>query len=79
MAPEEEQVTVEQTKKIIDVVGVSDQSIAIAVGNAIAKAAQTVRNLEWFEVDRIQGRIENSRPLFQVTVRIGFQVENEPV
>ena len=71
--------TVEQTKKIIDVVGVSDQSIAIAVGNAIAKAAQTVRNLEWFEVDRIQGRIENSRPLFQVTVRIGFQVENEPV
>jgi flavin-binding protein dodecin len=72
-------VTVEQTKKIIDVVGVSDQSIATAVGNAIAKAAQTVRNLEWFEVDRIQGRIEGGKPLFQVTVRIGFQVENEPV
>ena len=71
--------SVEQTKKIIDIVGVSDQSIAIAVANAIAKAAQTVRNLEWFEVDKIQGRIEGGKPLFQVTVRIGFQVENEPV
>ncbi|HEX5939621.1 MAG TPA: dodecin [Dehalococcoidia bacterium] len=71
--------TVEQTKKIIDIVGVSDQSIAIAVANAITKASQTVRNMEWFEVDRIQGRIESGKPLFQVTVRIGFQVENEPV
>jgi dodecin len=71
--------TVEHTKKIIDVVGVSDESMAQAVKNAVTKASQTVRNLEWFEVSDIRGRIENNQPVFQVTVKIGFQVENQSV
>ncbi|MEX2237058.1 MAG: dodecin [Dehalococcoidia bacterium] len=71
--------SVEQTKKVIEIVGVSEESIAIAVANAVTKASQTLRNLEWFEVEQIRGRIENSKPVFQVTVRIGFQVENQTV
>ncbi|MPZ24405.1 MAG: dodecin family protein [Dehalococcoidia bacterium] len=69
--------TVEQTKKIVDVVGVSDESIANAVTNAVTRASQTLRGLEWFEVNDIRGRIEGGKPLFQVTVRIGFQIENQ--
>jgi dodecin len=45
----------EKTYKIIEVVGVSDESIHQAVRNALMKANQTLRNLDWFEVDQIRG------------------------
>jgi dodecin len=70
----------DKTYKIIDVVGVSDQSIHHAVRNALAKASQTLRNLDWFEVRNIRGAIlKNGEPEFQVEVRIGFRLEGEPV
>lgn len=72
--------SVENTKKIIDVVGVSDQSIAEAVKNGIERASQTIRGLEWFEVHAIRGRINSNKPEFQVELRIGFALESqEPV
>ena len=40
----------EKTYKIVDVVGVSDQSIHQGVRNALKKASQTLRNIDWFEV-----------------------------
>jgi len=45
----------EKTYKIIEVVGVSDESVHQAVRNALMKANQTLRNLDWFEVDQIRG------------------------
>jgi len=70
----------DKTYKIVDVVGVSDQSIHQAVRNALAKARQTLRNLDWFEVRNIRGAILNSgEPEFQVEVRIGFRLEGSPV
>jgi len=70
----------DKTYKIIDVVGVSDQSIHQAVRNALAKASQTLRNLDWFEVRNIRGAIlKNGEPEFQVEVRIGFRLEGAPV
>lgn len=70
----------DKTYKIIDVVGVSDQSIHQAVRNALAKASQTLRNLDWFEVRNIRGAItKNGEPEFQVEVRIGFRLEGSPV
>jgi flavin-binding protein dodecin len=68
---------VEQTKKVIEVVGVSDESIAKAVANAITRASQTLRGLEWFEVSAIRGRITENKPEFQAEVKIGFQLENQ--
>jgi dodecin len=70
-------VVVEQTKKVIEVVGVSDESIATAVTNAITRASQTLRGLEWFEVAAIRGRIVDNKPEFQAVVKIGFQLENQ--
>ncbi len=67
------------TFKVIDVVGESDESIHQAVRNALKKAGQTIRNIQWFEVDEIRGVVHNNSPVFQVTLRIGFRLEGEPV
>ena len=65
----------EKTYKIIEVVGVSDESVHRAIRNALTKARQTLRNLDWFEVGQIRGAIRNGQPEFQVEVRIGFRLE----
>jgi flavin-binding protein dodecin len=70
----------DKTYKIVDVVGVSDQSIHQAVRNALKKANQTLRHLDWFEVQNIRGAIDSKGdPEFQVTLRIGFRLEGGPV
>ena len=66
------------TYKIIEVVGVSDDSIQQAVRNALTKARQTIRNIDWFEVKEIRGSVNSKgEPQFQVEVRIGFRLEGE--
>jgi dodecin len=69
----------EKTYKIIEVVGVSGDSVQQAVRNAIAKANETVRNIDWFEVRQIRGAVHNGQPEFQVAVKIGFRLEGQPV
>jgi len=66
----------EKTYKIIEVVGVSHESTHHAIRNALAKARQTLRNLDWFEVDQIRGAVRNGQPEFQVQVKIGFRLED---
>lgn len=62
--------------KTIEVTGSSADSVQDAVRKAVAKAAETVRNLEWFEVDSIRGHIEDGAVAhFQVTVKLGFRLE----
>jgi dodecin len=70
----------DKTYKIIEVVGVSDDSIQQAVRKAIDKARQTLRNIDWFEVKDIRGAVgKNGAVTFQVEVRIGFRLEGSPV
>lgn len=70
----------DKTYKIIEVVGVSDDSVQQAVRNAITKARQTIRNIDWFEVGNIRGSVNKEGDLtFQVEVRIGFRLEGDPV
>ena len=70
----------DKSYKIIDIVGVSDDSIQQAVRNALAKAAKTIRNVDWFEVKDIRGAVhKNGTPEFQVEVRIGFRLEGDAV
>ena len=65
----------ENTYPIIEVVGVSDDSIHQAVRNALTKSAQTIRNIDWFEVGQIRGAVSHGKPTFQVAVKIGFRYE----
>ena len=70
----------DKTYKIVEVVGVSDEGIDHAVRNALSKATQTLRNIDWFEVKDVRGSVgKNGAPTFQVEVRIGFRLEGDPV
>jgi flavin-binding protein dodecin len=63
--------------RLSEIVGSSPVSVDEAVRNAIAKAGRTVRNIEWFEVKEIRGQVvDNGVAYFQVTVKIGFRVED---
>jgi flavin-binding protein dodecin len=68
----------DKTYTIVDVVGVSEDSIHQAVRNALTKAGQTLRNIEWFEVKNIRGGLLSGRVAFQVEVKIGFKMEESP-
>ena len=64
------------TYKVTEVVGTSSDSIQQAVRNGIARASETLRNLDWFEVTEIRGHIVDSNVgHFQVTMKIGFKLE----
>lgn len=66
----------DQVYKIIELTGSSADSIQDAVRVAVAKAAETVRNLEWFEVVETRGAIADQKlTQFQVTVKIGFRLD----
>ena len=63
--------------KKIELVGSSPNSIEEAVQNAVAKAAQSLRNLRWFEVVETRGQIENNKIAhWQVTIKVGFTLED---
>jgi flavin-binding protein dodecin len=63
--------------KTIELVGSSSKGMEDAVQKAVAKAAETVRNLRWFEVLDTRGHIEGARVAhWQVTLKIGFTLEN---
>jgi flavin-binding protein dodecin len=62
--------------KSIEITGSSATSIDDAIRGAVAKASQTVRNLEWFEVGEVRGHIEDGQVAhFQVTVKLGFRLD----
>ena len=65
------------TYKVTEVVGSSSESIQQAVRNGVQKAAQTLRNLEWFEVSEIRGHIvDGDVGHFQVTMKLGFRLDD---
>jgi dodecin len=62
--------------KKIELVGTSGTSFEDAIAVAIAKAAQTVHNMSWFEVDEQRGSIVDGKiQQYQVTISVGFKVE----
>ncbi|MEZ4869099.1 MAG: dodecin family protein [Caldilineaceae bacterium] len=62
--------------KQIELTGTSESTIEEAVERAVAKAAQTVRNMRWFKVIETRGVIaDNQVEQWQVTVKIGFTLE----
>ena len=62
--------------KILELTGSSTSGIEDAVSTAIAKAAETVRNMQCFEVVETRGHIQDGKVAhWQVTVKIGFTLE----
>jgi len=62
--------------KKIEIVGSSPVSVDDAIKSGIEKAAESVHNMQWFEVGEIRGDIEEGKVAFvQVTMKVGFTVE----
>jgi flavin-binding protein dodecin len=63
--------------KSVEITGTSPVGVKEAIDGAIAKASQSLRNLDWFEVIDIRGHIEDgSVAHYQVTLKIGFRLED---
>ena len=63
--------------KSVEITGTSPAGVKEAIDGAIAKASQTLRRLDWFEVISIRGQIEESTVAhYQVTLKIGFRLED---
>lgn len=62
--------------KIIEVAGSSANSSDEATHNAIAKANESLKNLDWFEVVETRGHIVDGKVAhWQVKIKIGFRLE----
>ena len=67
----------EPTYRLTEIVGTSADSIHQAIRNGVAKAAQTVRHIDWFEVSQVRGTVvDGNVGVFQVTMKVGFRVED---
>lgn len=63
--------------KKLELVGSSSVSSDDAVRSAIKQAHATIRNMDWFEVVESRGHIvDGDVAHWQVTVKIGFRLEN---
>lgn len=63
-------------QKVSEVVGVSNEGFARAAESAVATAAKTVRNLRWFRVTELEGRIVNQKVTeYHATVKLYFDLE----
>lgn len=62
--------------KKIELVGSSHEGVDDAIRTAIRRASQTVRNIDWFEVDEIRGWVnEGEAQHFQVVLQVGFRLD----
>ena len=63
--------------KMLELTGSSPTSIEDAVNTALARAAKTIRNMQWFQVVETRGQIADGRvSRWQVTLKVGFAVED---
>ena len=62
--------------KSLELTGSSAVGIEDAVSKAIAKASQTVRNIQWFTVCETRGHVVDGKiGHWQVTVKLGFTLD----
>lgn len=63
--------------RVTELVGSSPDSLDQAIRNAISRADETLRHLDWFEVTQVRGHlVDGEIGHFQVGVKVGFRVES---
>ena len=66
-----------RTYRVTEIVGTSETGVDDAIRNGIARAARTLRNLDWFEATEIRGHIvDGAIQHFQITMKVGFRLED---
>ncbi|MEW2401116.1 dodecin [Streptomyces sp. NPDC046862] len=67
----------DHTYRVTEIVGSSPEGVDQAIRNALSRASQTLRQLDWFEVTQIRGHLENGEiEHFQVGLKVGFRLED---
>lgn len=67
----------EHTYRVTEIVGTSHEGTDAAIRNALARAAQTLRNIDWFEVVGVRGHVADGQVgHYQVTLKVGFRLED---
>jgi flavin-binding protein dodecin len=66
-----------RTYRVTEIVGTSTESVDSAIRNGLARAAETLRHLDWFEVTQIRGHLaEGGIDHIQVGMKVGFRLED---
>ena len=61
--------------RVTEIVGSSTTSSDDAIKTALSRAADTLKNIDWFQVVETRGHVENGEIAhFQVTVKVGFKL-----
>ncbi|HSP16327.1 MAG TPA: dodecin [Thermoanaerobaculia bacterium] len=64
--------------KLVEVVGTSKKGFAEAVASGVQRASKTLRNVDWFEVTELRGRVAKGKVAeFQVKIKVGFRLDEE--
>ena len=67
----------DHTYRVIEIVGSSPDGIDAAIHNAVSRASETMRGLDWFEVQSVRGHLQDGAiGHFQVTLKVGFRLEH---
>jgi flavin-binding protein dodecin len=67
----------DRTYRVTEIVGTSPESVDAAIRNAIRRAGQTLRHLDWFEVTEVRGQIvDGDVAQYQVGLKVGFRLED---
>ncbi len=63
------------TYKLVELVGVSENSVQEAIRSAVDRAGQTLHGMDWFEVTEIRGLVRDGHVAqFQVKLKVGFRI-----
>lgn len=66
-----------RTYRLTEIVGTSPNGVDDAIRNGVSRAGQTIRHIDWFEVQEIRGHIRDGEvDHFQVAMKIGFRLED---
>lgn len=61
---------------VTEIVGTSETNVDDAIRNGVATAGASLRNLDWFEVVEVRGKISNGKvAYYQVGLKLGFRYE----
>jgi flavin-binding protein dodecin len=67
----------ERTYRVTEIVGTSPETVDAAIRNAIKRAGETLRHLDWFEVTEVRGQIVDGEVAhYQVGLKVGFRLED---
>ena len=63
--------------RLTEIVGTSPEGVDDAIRNGVARASQSTRHVDWFEVTEVRGYVRDGEvDHFQVTMKIGSRLED---